>query len=365
MKRAFVLSLAAASGSAALAISSGASAETATGAETTTTGTGTNGVSWYVSPMLQYSVQDGDPELKDNFGYQAGIGLNLPHEWAIEGDFSRGQFDIKGTDATRQLTGYSIDVIKKFFPEDLMQRVMLQPYALAGGGEMTDRISAPGFGSDNFHTFLAEAGVGLLTGIGRQDGSTRVQLRTEAKYRLEWANAGRFGVQDPSGIVFGVGVQMNFGERDERPPVIHTVDRVVEKEVVREVPAPTPPPPPLPPPPKGDIRLQGVTFATNSAELNPESNTVLDTTIASLKQYPNLAIEVRGYADSRGSAEYNLKLTQRRAESVMEYLKSHGLTNQLSAKGFGKADPIADNSTKDGQLANRRVMLHIVGSSEQ
>ena len=100
------MSLAAASGTAALAISSGASAENATGAETTTTGTGTNGVSWYVSPMLQYSVQSpGDPELKDNFGYQAGIGLNLPHEWAVEGDFSRGTFDIKGTDATRQLTG--------------------------------------------------------------------------------------------------------------------------------------------------------------------------------------------------------------------------------------------------------------------
>ena len=270
MKRAFVMSLAAASGTAALAISSGAVAENATGAETTTTGTGTNGVSWYVSPMLQYSVQSpDDPQLKDNFGYQAGIGFNLPHEWAVEGDFSRGTFDIKGTDATRQLTGYSIDVIKKFFPQDLMQRVMLQPYALAGGGEMTDQLSAPDYGKYNFHTFLAEAGVGVLTGIGRQDGSTRVQLRTEAKYRMEFANADRYGVKDPSGIVFGVGVQMNFGERDERPPVVHTVEKVVEKEVVREVQAPPPPPPPLPPPPKGDIRLQGVTFATNSARIEP------------------------------------------------------------------------------------------------
>ena len=357
MKRAFVLSLAAASGTAALAISSGASADNAAGADTT--GTGTNGVAWYISPMLQYSVQDGDPQLKDNFGYQAGIGISLPHEWAVEGDFSRGEFDIKGTDATRQLTGYSIDVIKKFFPEDLMQRVMLQPYVLAGGGEMTDRTSAPGFGSDNFHTFLAEAGVGVLTGIGRQDGSTRVQLRTEAKYRLEFASADRYGVKDPSGIVFGVGVQMNFGERDERPPVIHTVEKVVEKEVVREIPAP--PPPPLPPPPKGDIRLQGVTFATNSANLNSESNGVLDTTAASLKPYPNVVIEVRGYTDSVGSASYNLKLSQERAETVMQYLQSHGLTNQMAAKGYGKADPIDSNTTKEGRLANRRVTLHIVG----
>ena len=67
--------------------------------------------SWYVSPMLQYHDTKNDPELKDNFGYQAGVGLNLPREWALEADFSRGNFDIKDTDAQRRLTGYSIDVI--------------------------------------------------------------------------------------------------------------------------------------------------------------------------------------------------------------------------------------------------------------
>jgi OOP family OmpA-OmpF porin len=351
MNRAFVLSLAALGGTAALAISTSASAAEG------------DAGSWYVSPMLQYSLQGNDPELKDNFGYQAGIGMNLPHEWALEGDFSRGQFDIKGYDATRRLTGYSIDVIKKFFPENIMQRYMLQPYVLAGGGELDDRTSAPTYNSSTYHTFLAEAGLGLLTGIGSQQGPTRVQLRTEAKYRMEWANPSMFGVKDPSGVIFGVGVQMNFGAKDERPPVIKVVEKTVEKEVVREVPAPTPPPPPPPPAPKGDIRLQGVTFATNSATLNSESNTVLDTTAASLKPYPNLVLEVRGYTDSVGSAAYNLKLSQARAESVMQYLQSHGVTNQMSAKGYGKADPIDDNSTKEGRLANRRVMLHVVGGS--
>jgi OmpA-OmpF porin, OOP family len=319
--------------------------------------------SWYVSPMIQYSLQGNNPEIKDNFGYQAGVGYNLPHEWALEGDFSRGNFDIKGTDGTRRLDAYTIDVIKKFFPADIMERFMLQPYALAGGGELNDRSDFPGYGHYTFHTFAAEAGIGLLTGIGRQDGSTRVQLRTEAKYRMEWANPDLFGVKDPSGLIFGLGLQVNFGAPDDRPPQIVTQEKVVEKEVVREVPAPPPPPPPLPPPPKGEIRLQGVTFATNSAELTPESGTVLDTTIASLKPYPDLVIEVRGYTDSRGSAAYNLKLSQRRAESVMNYLQSHGLGNRISARGFGKEDPIADNATKDGQLANRRVTLHIVSGS--
>ena len=172
--------------------------------------------SWYVNPMLQYHDTKNDPELKDNFGYEAGVGYNLPHEWAIEGDFSRGTFDIKGTDAERRLTGYSIDVIKKFFPDDIVKRWMVQPYALAGGGELDDRTSAPGFDSRTFHTWLAEAGVGLLTGIGSQEGPTRVQLRTEAKYRVEWANPSMFGVKDPSGIIYGVGLQVNFGNKDEQ-----------------------------------------------------------------------------------------------------------------------------------------------------
>ncbi|HEX3949805.1 MAG TPA: OmpA family protein [Steroidobacteraceae bacterium] len=317
--------------------------------------------SWYFSPMLQYHLKDNDPQLKDDFAYQAGFGINLAHEWALEADFNRGRFDIHGTDAMRRQTGYSIDVIKKFFPEDIMQRWMIQPYALAGGGELDDQTSAPGFNDRAFHTYLAEAGIGLLTGIGNQQGPTRVQLRTEAKYRLEFANAARFGVKDPSGIIFGVGLQMNFGNRDERPPVIRETVRQVTVTAPAPPPPPAPAPPPPPPAPKGEIRLQGVTFATNSAELIPESDTALDIQVRQFQQYPDLVIEVRGYTDNRGSAEYNLKLSQRRAEAVMSYLQTHGVGNRITAKGYGKADPIADNATKEGQLANRRVTLNVSG----
>jgi OOP family OmpA-OmpF porin len=109
--------------------------------------------------------------------------------------------------------------------------------------------------------------------------------------------------------------------------------------------------------------LQGVTFASNSAELIPESDTALDVQVRQFQQHPDLVIEVRGYTDNRGSAEYNLRLSQRRAETVMNYLQAHGVTNRISAKGYGKADPIADNATKEGQLANRRVTLQVSGGA--
>jgi iron complex outermembrane recepter protein len=159
---------------------------------------------------------------------------------------------------------------------------------------------------------------------------------------------------------WGVTFRRSFGPATQSAPVVHEVVREVVREV--QVPAPVPPPPPPPPAPKGDIRLQGVNFATNSADLIPESDAILDNVAGQLKAYPQLVIQVRGYTDNRGSAKYNQDLSQRRAESVMQYLRQHGVTNSMTAKGYGKEDPIADNSTKDGQLTNRRVTLHIDSS---
>src|SRR6202023_1187461 len=180
--------------------------------------------------------------------------------------------------------------IKKFFPDSVVR-----PYVLAGGGEMDDTLTKS---PRTFHTFLAEAGVGLLTGLGDQTGSTRVQLRTEAKYRLEFASAGNYGPKDPSDLIFGVGVQMEFGAPVPPPPP-PSPPKVVEVQV----PAPAPPPPPpgpmdsdgdgvpdaidqCPNTPKGDrvdavgctikdeIKLQGVNFATGSANPSPQTTSL-------------------------------------------------------------------------------------------
>jgi len=115
----------------------------------------------------------------------------------LEFDFSRGVFDIKGTDAERRLTGYSIDFIQKFFPYDLMKRVMMSPYALVGGGELDDRTLAPGYDFRTYHTSSPRP-VSVSCGPREPEGPTRVQLRTEAKYRMEFASPETFGVRDPS-----------------------------------------------------------------------------------------------------------------------------------------------------------------------
>jgi len=107
-----------------------------------------------------------------------------------------------------------------------------------------------------------------------------------------------------------------------------------------------------------ELLLQGVKFATDSAVILPESLPVLEGASATLKRYPEVNIEVAGYTDSRGSDTHNQKLSERRAQAVLEYLKDSGVTNTLTAIGFGEKDPIASNDTEDGRRQNRRVVLH-------
>jgi hypothetical protein len=91
---------------------------------------------WYVSPMVQYHMLDQERITKDNFGGQIGLGYNLLHGFAVEADASRANFSISGFTAEQRLTGYSLDVIKKFFPDSVVR-----PYVLAGGGEMDDTLT--------------------------------------------------------------------------------------------------------------------------------------------------------------------------------------------------------------------------------
>ncbi len=111
-----------------------------------------------------------------------------------------------------------------------------------------------------------------------------------------------------------------------------------------------------------EIHLRGVNFETNSADLTADSSARLDDASATLLRNSDLRVEVAGYTDSSGTAAYNLNLSRRRAESVMNYLVSHGVdAGMLSARGYGEANPIADNATAAGRAENRRVSLRILG----
>ncbi|HET9068419.1 MAG TPA: OmpA family protein, partial [Amaricoccus sp.] len=99
-----------------------------------------------------------------------------------------------------------------------------------------------------------------------------------------------------------------------------------------------------------------VEFAAGSAELTPESGPVLEEIGAALRGCPETAFEIGGHTDSQGSESGNLRLSAERAEAVLAALRGQGLGMPGSvARGFGEADPVADNATADGRAQNRRI----------
>jgi len=109
------------------------------------------------------------------------------------------------------------------------------------------------------------------------------------------------------------------------------------------------------------IELPDVRFETNSDRLRLGSQRSLNEAAATLKRYPNLVVEVAGYTDDRGDADYNRGLSERRAATVRDYLMHRGVSGkQLSSQGYGEANPIADNATSVGRELNRRVVLRIL-----
>jgi OOP family OmpA-OmpF porin len=104
--------------------------------------------------------------------------------------------------------------------------------------------------------------------------------------------------------------------------------------------------------------LEGVNFDNNNATLTPESFATLDQAAATLKEWGDVRVEVAGHSDSVGKDSYNLALSQRRAESVRQYLIKKGVpADRLLARGYGETRPVADNATEEGRLKNRRVEL--------
>jgi outer membrane protein OmpA-like peptidoglycan-associated protein len=104
-----------------------------------------------------------------------------------------------------------------------------------------------------------------------------------------------------------------------------------------------------------------ITFALNSADLNAQFYNALNGVTMVLKEYNKTVIEVAGHTDSSGSDQYNMQLSERRAQSVASYLSSQCVqSSRLITIGAGETRPVASNDTEQGRSANRRVEMTIV-----
>lgn len=198
-------------------------------------------------------------------------------------------------------------------------------------------------------------------------GTTNVSnfFKRQAETPLEVDGGLRFHLPKPEGLAItaggGAGLTFGYGSPDIRGFVGVSYPNPTRYDL------PAPPPPP-PPEPMARIEKEKIVitkkvhFEFDKAVIRPISFQILDAVIDILKQNSDLRkVRVEGHCDYKGSVPYNMKLSQRRANAVRDYLIAHGIEgDRLVAKGYGKSRPIADNKTAEGRARNRRVEFIIV-----
>ena len=106
------------------------------------------------------------------------------------------------------------------------------------------------------------------------------------------------------------------------------------------------------------VKLQGVHFKFDSASLTSEARSILDRAMSAIRSNSSQNLAVEGHTDSTGSDSYNLDLSQRRAQSVVDYLVSKGAnSSRLNAKGLGENSPVSANDSAASRAQNRRVEI--------
>jgi len=104
--------------------------------------------------------------------------------------------------------------------------------------------------------------------------------------------------------------------------------------------------------------IEGFIFATSQAVIKPQAYPALEEVVSILTENPQLKIEIEGHTDNKGPAKLNQRLSEERAQAVLDYLTKHGIaSDRLTAVGYGFSKPIASNDTPEGRARNRRVEL--------
>lgn len=342
---------------------------------------------WYLVPWLGYLYADSDRRADDDFAYGLNLGKPMSPRWNLELGLSRDTLDLETGNGEYKQTGLEVDGLYFF---DRNPR--FAPYAVIGAGALRTRIRGE---SDT--GVMASAGLGFMAQV-----NPAVGVRVDLRYRWD-DNAGdafdessfgdwlvRVGLSIPLGAApaaaaaplaaaapppapadsdgdgvpdardrcpgtpAGASVDAEGCELDsDADGVVDRLDRCPDTKPGERVDRQGCPL-------AQTIVLRGVNFATDSAELTPDSRAVLDEAVETLKKYPELRVEIAGHTDNVGDRSYNIGLSQRRADAVADYFRTNGVApGRLTTRGYGPDQPVADNATEAGRLQNRRVELRL------
>jgi len=346
---------------------------------------------WYVTPIV-YGVRTGtDRHVGDGPEVGVIVGKNTSENWSLELEFGHASYtgSVVADDSLR-IDSLSVNALRHFYRDSA-----IHPFLSVGFVESNETRTQVG----NYQRNQIATGLGLLgTAYTAPDKSKVVQLRFEAKERWHITGFADPNQGTPNDFLVGLGLQVAFGAPAPAPA---PVAKEFTAPAPSPAPAPAPPPPPAkcpgtpagvpvdadgcpldsdhdgvpdyldkcpgtPPGVKVDAKgceveaivLKGVNFDFDSATLTPASEKVLDDVAALLKMRTGAPATIGGHTDGKGKHAYNLKLSQRRAAAVRDYLIAKGIAaGSLTATGYGDTQPIASNATEEGRAQNRRVTL--------
>lgn len=325
----------------------------------------------YVSVLGNYIQADTHrgPDVHYGAGASFIYGRHFANHWGWEGNYTFNDLETGPNGGG----DYYIHNLGGDLTYSFGDRQHLTPFLLIGGGGVFDDVNPRANGGPSGYV---DAGLGMTTGTFWHN---RIRLRAEVRAVHDFIST---PVHDGfTDYRAGLGIEIPFYQL--KPQQLAAVGEA-PVQVVKTVEVPTgledsdgdgvvdskDKCPNTPPNTRVDgdgcpipkvVRLEGVTFEFNKTRLRPDAKTILTWVLGIMQKYPDMQVELAGYTDSIGSAAYNLKLSQKRAESVKAYLVEKGIdASRIQAKGYGKENPVASNKTDDGREYNRRVELHIL-----
>lgn len=342
--------------------------------------------SWYALPTLGVMHTDSDLKADDyNLSYGIRLGKQLSDRWDLQLGLTHSRAD---EDSGRYSGGHYKQTLLGIDALYMFSRDRFRPFLLAGVGVANNNIHYNGAGlnpdSDgNRNSWMANVGVGA-----QYDFTDRLGL--QADVRQVWsrakANGGLFGSdrhETVGNTYLNVGLIFRFGGPEKVAAAEPAPQPVAEPTPPPEEPTPPPPAPapepekkPEPPPAVGPqepafakVAIQAeVLFDFDKAIVKQEGKRILDSEVVQkMKDNPQVELLlITGHADRIGAEQYNQKLSERRAESVKQYLVSQGIeASRLHTVGKGETEPVVDcKGVRGNKLIqclqpNRRVVLEI------
>ena len=311
---------------------------------------------WYITGSAGMNIQDNDRGTRNAPFLGLGVGKFISPTWSVDGELN---YQHPKNDANQNLSwsqyGVSLDFRRHFITEGRNWN----PYALLGIGYQRSEEEFNAFPSPNSPGRREDGNLAAKVGLGIQGDLGRVGIRTELAYRADFDDTSVsapdedwFGdVLASVGIIVPLGpeatvappppapeVAPNCADKDDDGDGVNNCDDKCPGSQAGQTIGPDGCPVPV------SIDLKGVNFDFDKATLRPDSTAILNEAVEILKRNPSLRVEVAGHTDQCGKDAYNQKLSERRAQTVYDYLTSNGVeASRLGGpNGYGESRPLED-----------------------